>query len=188
MLSKFYCSIELSKTSSDQINSFLKKWGVSEKCLFQSHHLTIYEIPLLKFSEFSLNESKILQIHEVQMNRTYLSDETRFMVMSPGGDNPKNKKSVHRSKIGIRFTKRSALFNELDAIRKHLSFLDNQAIPLTSSKTGRNDNAYGIKRFIPHITLINRNNNLLNNLYDLGAAFREHLPEITFSDIKMEVK
>ena len=122
------------------------------------------------------------------MNKTYLSEETRFMVMSPGGDNPRNKKSVHRSKIGIRFTKRSPLFNELDAIRQHLSFLDNQALPLTSSNTGRNDNAYGVKRFIPHITLINRNNNLPNNLHGLGAKFREDIREITFSDIKIEVK
>ena len=188
MLSKLYCSLELCKSTSIEINKFFKDWGLNEKCLFNTHHLTIYEIPILKHDVLTKNEDQLQSILSHQLINQYSSDETRFMVMSPGGDNPNNKKSVHRSKVGIRFTKRSPLFDELDSLRQKLSFLDNQALALLSSTTGRNSNAFGIKNFKPHLTLINRNNNLPNNLFEIGAAFREHISELIFSEIKLEVK
>ena len=188
MFSKLYCSLELSKTTSIEINNFFKDWGLNEKCLFNTHHLTIYEIPILKHEVLTNNEDRLQSILSHQLKNHYASVETRFMVMSPGGDNPNNKKSVHHSKVGIRITKRSPLFDEIDSLRQKLSFLDQQAFPLTSSITGRNNNAYGIKEYKPHVTLINRNNNLPNNLFTIGAAFREHISELIFSEIKLEVK
>ena len=93
---------------------FNKEYYIDNTRIARNMHLTLYHSrrPMLSLTEYSK-----------QVNYSIDTLDTRFMVMAPGGENPRPNISASKNKVGIRI-KRSCEFRSIidkyrEAIIKH---------------------------------------------------------------------
>lgn len=166
----------LERSTEKRICEFFCDTGVPMEAIQKGMHLTIYhsQVPLL--SDIP-EQSRISVIANV--------DETRFMVMAPGGENSKPNLAPTRRSVGIRLTKRNSAIPEIIQFRRNAYKLE----PEFRARKNTSDwtNAFGARHFQPHIKLLRPGNGLDHNLTEIGKKFREHFDELKFSKIAVKV-
>lgn len=113
---------------------------------------------------------------------------TRFMVMAPGGENPRPDIDPRRRSIGIRFGKRNRAIEQIQELRADVYRLETEETVRGRTPTDAKRNAFGARHFQPHVTLIKRGGNVHRDLSKLGAIFRTELQEIEFDLFRIEVR
>lgn len=113
---------------------------------------------------------------------------TRFMVMAPGGENPRPDIDPRRRAVGIRFNKRNRAIEQIQKFRASVSRLETEKTVRGRTPTDARRNAFGARHFQPHITLIKRGGNVHHDLSKLGMIFRAELQEIEFDLFRIEMR
>jgi len=156
-----------------EISDFFSiNYGVPTDCIERGMHLTLYH-SRRKLPYYQKKQSLV----SIELNVS----ETRFMVLAPGGENPRTNLIPSKGSVGIRLTKRNIAITDIleirrDAYKHEPTFKDRK-----NSSDWRN--AFGAPRFQPHIKFLRPGNGLDYNLTTVGAAFRESFQCLKFSKI-----
>ena len=168
-----YALLSLDEDSEKEISDVLeKKCGISKKHIQRQMHLTIYhgqrKLP-------GINSSTTYEIIKANVN------ETRFMVMAPGGENFRKNINPARRPVGIRLTKRNIAIPKILELRRSIYKHENQT-PIKNWKQKTSDwkNAFGSSHYQAHMTMIRPDSNINKNLMLIGKIFRNELKTIHF--------
>jgi hypothetical protein len=163
----------LSIEDENKITSFFEqKFNIPTNLIVRGMHITMYhtQIPI----NLPITDKKIISIDaDVK--------ETRFMVMAPGGENPKKNINPASKSIGIRLTKRNIAIPSILEIRRKI--YQNEPIFKNRKNTSDWKNAFGAKNFQPHMTLLKPGNNISDDLTKVGTLFRENFQDLKFQKI-----
>jgi len=113
--------------------------------------------------------------------------QTRFMVLAPGGENPRPELEPRLYKVGIRIQRANVARAEIRAFRDQLLRHETRHVlggrlPSTSQR-----NAFGARRFQPHIALIRPGSRIDRDLTKMGEMFRDRLKHLTFDRFSIEI-
>ena len=174
-----YALLWVDEDSEKEISEVLKyKCGVDKEHIQRRMHLTIYHS---RRRLIGIKRSKTYETIKVDVK------ETRFMVLSPGGENPKKNIDPNNSPVGIRLTKRNIAVPRLVQLRRSLYKNENEKV-LKNRRHRSTDwkSAFGSNHFQAHILMIRPGNRIDKNLTNIGKIFRQELKYIYFN--KFEIK
>ena len=167
----------VSKQSEQAIlDTLSRNCGILRRVLHSSLHLTVYHgrrhLPGLA------DEDRAVRIVAAVV-------ESRFMVMAPGGENPKPGIDPRQRSIGIRLTKRNLAIEAIQELRAQVYQFETPQIVGRRAPTTAWNNCFGARHYQPHITLIRPGHKVDRDLTTLGADFRAELQEIEFDRFKI---
>ena len=175
---KIYYLLYLSFKSEEHIRKVLiNDCNIPAEYIQRGMHLTLYHsrrhMPLL------------------EMNTTYLSiesntNETRFMVLAPGGENPRSDLIPAQRSIGIRLTRRNDAIKEIINLRRS-AYRCEPELKRANGRTTDWRNAFGARHYQPHIKLINPGTAIDKDLKKIGDVFRKKIKKISFSKAEYKV-
>jgi len=90
---------------------FVSEFGITPPYIISNMHLTVYHARRPMPGVVSVTEA---------VNVVLQASETRFMVMAPGGENPRPDLDPARCKIGIRVHKQSSVLPAILKFRERL--------------------------------------------------------------------
>jgi len=106
--------------------------------------------------------------------------DTRFMVLAPGGENPRPNLLPAKKKVGVRIH-RSSKFREKILEYRHQFFLHETPKVLGVRKpSSKTRNAFGARNFQPHIAILKPGSGIQTDLTDVGENFRDVVQAIHF--------
>jgi hypothetical protein len=154
------------------ISFFEDKFNIPTNNIVRGMHITLYHslIPI----NLPIKDKNIISI-DVDV------EETRFMVMVPGGENVKENILPSSKGIGIRLTKRNIAISKILEIRRNI--YQNEPILKTRKNTSDWKNAFGAKNFQPHMTLLKPGNNIPSDLTEVGNLFRKNFKQLNFKKL-----
>ncbi|CAM3929537.1 hypothetical protein MUGA111182_17780 [Mucilaginibacter galii] len=172
-----WANFRVAKKSVDHIREFfINEIGVQPESLVKNLHLTVYHsrrpMPNVK-------ETKVSCILSVD------TMETRFMVLAPGGENPRPDLIPADRKIGIRIHRTSQLRIPIEKYRSRFFLHENRRILGKRKPSTKLKSAFGARHFQPHIALLLPGNNMPLDLKTIGDAFRDYVQEIHFDQFQI---
>jgi hypothetical protein len=175
-----YAGIYLSRHDEDAVREFLSYgWGIPHNQLTRRFHLTIYRAPIKL-------PALIPAVEQISIECDIA--ETRFMVMAPGGENPRPDIEPSRHRIGIRLTRRNAGLEEIHRLRQRLCWYETAEVVGTRRSSDRNYNAFGARYYQPHLTLLLPGTHIERDLREIGNAFRQHFQWVRFDTFRIELR
>jgi hypothetical protein len=113
--------------------------------------------------------------------------DTRFMVMAPGGENPRPELEPGQRKVGIRIQKQSDAMPTILAYRGRLLQCETMDVLGWRAPSTTKKNAFGARHFQPHIAMLRAGSNIDRDLAPLGRLFREEIGILTFDSFVVDV-
>ena len=114
--------------------------------------------------------------------------ETRFMVLAPGGENPRPELEPRRRSVGIRLTRRNSAIDEIQTLRESMyRFEISEVIGVNRKPTSAWSNAFGARHYQPHIKLLKPGSGISRDLTVLGEIFRTEIEFIRFNAFEVLV-
>lgn len=150
---------------------FTNEYNISPEFLVPNLHLTIYHSrrPMTDIEE--VNKSCLVSIDTL---------DTRFMVLAPGGENPRPTLIPAENKVGIRIHKSSKFRDKILEYRQEFFLHETPKILGLRKPSSKTRSAFGAKNFQPHITLLNLGSGIQTDLTEVGNNFRDSVHEIHF--------
>jgi hypothetical protein len=106
--------------------------------------------------------------------------ETRFMVLAPGGENPRPELDPSRRSVGIRLTKRNRAIDQIQRLRAGIYRFETLAVIGERTPTSAWTNCFGARHYQPHIKLLRPGSGIERDLTKLGEIFRSDMEWIEF--------
>ena len=158
---------------------FLEELGLRKGSIQRWMHLTVYHgrRPLPGLVE---------RLSHVHVSAD--TGETRFMVLAPGGENPRPEFSPRRRSLGIRLTKRNSSIGAIQRLKESVYRFETDIIIGNRHPTSPWRNCFGARNYQPHIKLLKPGNGVGRDLTVVGRAFREHIPTIEFDRFEIVSK
>lgn len=180
MPSRTYAKLCLSTESEAAIRQFfVQHCGIRRKFVQRKPHLTVYFAPL--------ELRGLREIHEL-VNIEVDTAETKFMVMGPGGENSRPELDPAQNIIGIRLTRRNLAREKVLSFRRQLYPFEQTLTLKKRRPTDDLRNAFGARRFQPHITLLHAGSGISRDLQPYGQAFRERITSLKFDYFVIEIR
>ncbi len=169
----------LSRRDSQRIRRFfVREIGVNPQCVQRNLHLTVYHaarrLPGLK--PFSERTRVVLA-----------ASETRFMVMAPGGENPRPNLEPARRKVGIRVHRQSEAMRGIEELRARLLQYETSDVLGKRKTSTHRRSAFGARNFQPHVTLLRPGSGIDRDLTKIGTRFREEFEAFTFNRFLVQI-
>lgn len=169
-----YAMLWVSPRSVAQISEFLGSEGISEDAIDRRMHLTVYYASRL-LPDLPLEK----QTRRVQIEADVM--ETRFMVLAPGGENPRPDIDPATKSVGVRLTKRNQAIDEIQSLRSEMCGLETPEVVGNRQPSTAWRSCFGAKRYQPHIVFLRPGSGIDRDLHPLGASFRSHIQKIEFN-------
>ena len=152
-------------------NFFIDEYNISPEFLVSNLHLTIYHSrrPMPDVEE--IFKSCHLSIDTL---------DTRFMVLAPGGENPRPNLVPAKKKIGIRIHKSSKFREKILEYRRQFFLYETRKVLGTRKPSSKTRNAFGARHFQPHIAILKSGSGIQTDLTEVGDNFRDSIHEIHF--------
>jgi hypothetical protein len=157
---------------------FAKETGINVSSVSRRMHLTVY-FAIARMPEVAPVSEKICI--------TVPTIDTRFMLMTAGGEVAKPGAEPTNHKIGIRIQKRSIAMVAINEFRARLVQHESAEVLGSRASTTRNRSAFGPPRFQPHMTVLEPGNGAPPDLTPLGTRFRETLSDLTFDEFVIDI-
>ncbi len=167
--------LTLSKRSELEIVDFFEnEYGIHSDYIVNNMHLTIYHC-----------RRNIYEIENKVQNIYFTIDtlDTRFMVLAPGGENPRPNLIPANKKCGIRIKKNSEFKIYLNNLREPFIELEQKLRFKNRKHSTFNKNAFGARNYQPHISLLKAGSGIMTDLTDIGTNFREQIIELEFDKL-----
>ena len=158
---------------------FMYSYDIPESAISNQFHLTVYHARRL-----------IPGIIEKSVPVQITADvaETRFMVFTPGGENPMPGLNPGQRSVGIRLTRRNKAISHIQDLRKSLYELETpDVIGRQRTPTSAWRNAFGARHYQPHIKLLDPGSGIDRDLTKLGAIFRSEIEVIKFDLFEVKI-
>jgi hypothetical protein len=109
--------------------------------------------------------------------------ETRFMVLAPGGENPRPELIPSKRSLGIRLTKRNEAIPDILKLRRDAYKYE----PVFKNRNNTTDwrSAFGSRYFQPHIKFLRPGNGLDFDMTSVGDNFRKTFKFLNFSKFRV---
>lgn len=138
----------VSKASARDIrNFFVNRIGLKGDALKSDLHVTVYyarrSLPSLPNREERID----IEIDPVNL---------RFMVMAPGGENPRPDIDVSSHEIGVRIKRTAPERSRIEELRARLYTYETPELLGDRRASDHRRNAFGARHFQPHITLLKK--------------------------------
>lgn len=115
------------------------------------------------------------------------ASETRFMVMAPGGENPRPDFDPALRKIGIRVRRNTEAMTVILSYRSRLLCAETESVLGARKPSNHRINAFGARQFQPHMTLLKPGSNIDRDLTRMGTAFRSTFDTLNFDRFIVDV-
>jgi len=157
---------------------FVARFGVKPNRVIRNMHLTVYHArrPMPGIRTGSWHVNLILR-----------ASETRFMVMTPGGENPRPDIDPAGRSVGVRVHKRSAAMRDIQDYRKQLLKHETMRVLGPRSPSTATSSAFGARYFQPHMVILRPGSGIGRDLSLIGGPFRETLGELRFDRFVVEI-
>lgn len=177
---EIYALLHVSRESETQVRRFLiQRAGLNERAVRRGLHLTVYYarrmLPNVRNSAQSVG---------IEAN----SSETRFMVMAPGGENPREELVPNRKTVGIRLTRRNAAISAIQDLRRSLYERETKELIGSRKRTTAWTSCFGARHYQPHITLLYPKSGVEDDLSNLGKVFRDEILTIDFDRFEIVIR
>lgn len=171
-----YAFLCLTRDSESRIAEFLLSQGINPNSIQSGMHLTVYH---------ARRRLPGVCAERRSVDITADTAETRFMVMVPGGENPRDDTDPRRQSVGIRLTRRNRAIKQIKTLRQEMYRLETPAMLGSRRPTTAWTNAFGARHYQPHIKLMGPNSGVPYDLTSIGAALRDSLKTIRFGDFRV---
>lgn len=174
-----YALLWLTRECEGRIRDFLHSAGVPVSAIQRGMHLTVY-----------YGRRPLPGLPLVRKPATITADvfETRFMVLAPGGENPRPELDPARRSVGIRLTKRNRAIAEIQKMRRSIYELETLRVVGTRKRTTAWTNCFGARHYQPHIKLMRPGSEIERDMRPLGESFRAAFNEISFGKYEVKVR
>jgi len=167
-----WAQLHVSNKSMLEINRFFRyEYNINPDYIIQRLHLTVYHArrPMPNL----INQSDACRI-------AFDTLDTKFMVLSPGGENKKPGLIPGNRKVGIRIQKNTDCRVKINHYRSALLIHETPQVLGTRKASTLSKNAFGARHFQPHISLLRAGSNIPTDLTEVGANFRDTIQQIIF--------
>ena len=164
--------LRVSAKSAARITAFFgEHYGVRANRLQSNLHLTIYHgrRPLPGLSEYS---------RPVRISAP--TAESRFMVLVPGGENPRDSIDARAHSVGIRLTRRNDAIAAIQYLRRQVYRLETRGVVGGRKLTTAWTNCFGSRNYQPHVQLLRPWHKIDATLTEIGSLFRSEIEDIHF--------
>jgi hypothetical protein len=173
-----WAQLLLSDKDVARVREFLSQgMGIKPKYVVSRLHMTLYH---------ARRPMPDLVVGVEEVNVIVPASQTRFMVMAPGGENPRPEFEPAKRKVGIRVQKQSQAMPQLQALRRRLIRHETPAVLGRRERSTARTSAFGARSFQPHMTLIRAGSGIQFDLKPLGDAFRSAIDELRFDRYLIE--
>ena len=172
--------LTVSKASEGLIRKFfLDNYDLRPNRLSTDLHLTIYHgrRPL----PASGQECRSIEV-SVDMA------ETRFMVLAPGGENPRPDLAPRELSVGVRLTRRNRAVDAIQRLRESVYRFETPEIIGNRNPTTARTNCFGSRNYQPHIQLLKPWHKIDSSLSEIGERLRSEVQCIEFDRFKIEFR
>lgn len=167
-----WAQLRVARKSAIEIHDFFRsEYRISPQFLISNIHLTVYHSRRPMFGLEECERSCHLSVD------TY---DTRFMVLAPGGENPRPEIVPGKRKVGLRVKRDSKLRDKINEYRNLLLAYETPYVLGNRNPSSKSKNAFGARNFQPHMSLLKAGSGIQDNLTEVGENFRESVPEIYF--------
>ena len=176
-----YALLWVARRDEHRISDFFNSWGIPEESIQRGMHLTVY---------YARRVLPGLSPHKLSRKVEIGADaaETRFMVLAPGGENPRPELDPARRSVGIRFTKRNKAISQIQGLRTEMRLFETPSVLGRRKPSTRWSSCFGARTYQPHIKLLRPGNEVDFDLTTLGKAFRMAFTTIEFCRFSVEVR
>ena len=157
---------------------FTLELGIKSRFIVRNMHITVYHARRPMMGVISGCEPVKIVLPAA---------ETRFMVMAPGGENPRPELEPGKRKVGIRVHKQSSALPLILHYRNRLLEHETTKVLGRRSPSTRKRNAFGARHFQPHMTLLRAGSGIDRDLTITGVTFRSLLGNLTFDKFSIDV-
>lgn len=157
---------------------FCSEIGLKKKDVVPNMHLTVYHSRRPMPGVTQTSEQAEVVIDAV---------DTRFMVMAPGGENPRNDLDPKKKKIGVRLHRQSPARLEILRYRNRLLQFETREVLGRRKPSTATRNAFGAQHYQPHMTLLRQGAGIDGDLKVIGAAFREAMGRLVFDRFTINI-
>ncbi len=157
---------------------FVSECGIRKGYVVRHMHLTVYHArrPLPGLVGVREPASVILS-----------AAETRFMPMTPRGENPRPEIEPARYPIGIRIHRQSTAMPAVQLYRSRLLKYETPAVLGGRKPSTHKRSAFGARAFQPHVSLLYAESGIDPDLKPIGHRFREVIGNLTFDTFRIEI-
>jgi len=152
--------------------------GIKPKALIRNMHMTVYHARRPMFGLIACNEA---------VNVFVPIAETRFMVLAPGGENPRPELEPRLKKVGIRIQKKNIARERIQELRNRLLLHETAEVLGSRRPSTHTANAFGARHFQPHLALLRPGSGIDRDLTKVGAVFRQKMQSLTFDRFCIEI-
>lgn len=157
---------------------FVREFGIPARKIVRRMHLTIYHARRPMRGVEPTDEEAIVVCP---------ANETRFMVMAPGGENPRPNIDPARRKVGIRIHRQSCAMAEVLAYRERLLKYETKWVHGFRPPSDHRKNAFGARHFQPHVALLRAGSGIQSDLTVIGERFRAEIGNLRFDRFQIEI-
>ena len=151
--------------------------GIPRRAIAANLHLTVYHARRHLPGLFPRQET---------VDITAEVHETRFMVLAPGGENPRPDLEPSKRSVGIRLTKRNTAIPEIQLLRSSMYGLETPRVVGSRKKTTAWTNCFGARAYQPHVKLLYPGRLVALDLTATGRTFRSALSSIRFDRFQVK--
>lgn len=174
MTSQFevWAQLHISNKSSLEICRFFQdEYNIEPEYIIPNLHLTVYH-----------SRRPMPALTEIRKSCYHSIDtlDTRFMVLAPGGENPRPSLIPGNRKVGIRIKKDSDFRLIINKYREQFIIHETKEVLGARKASTKSKNAFGARHFQPHISILKSGSGIPTDLTEVGANFRDSIQEIFF--------
>lgn len=174
-----WAQLFLSDQDSVRISDFFtSEVGLKRSCIVRRMHITVYHARRPMLGVLSGSEST---------NVLLPTAETRFMVLAPGGENPRPELHPAIRMVGIRVHKQSSSLAAVLGFRDRLLQCESERILGARAPSTLTRSAFGARHFQPHMAILKAGSGIDRDLTLVGVPFRAALGNLTFDRFTISV-
>ncbi len=148
----------------ERIRQFLtQQMGIHPRYIFGRMHLTVF---------YARRFVPELQPLIEEANVLLPAQDARFMVLAPGGENPRPDLDPAANKVGIRVHRQSSASPLIQSYRARLLAYETLTVLGIRKPSTAKTSAFGARHFQPHMTLLRSGSGIARDLTMIGEEFR----------------
>ena len=176
-----YALLWLSRRCETNIAEFLTSWGIAHGSIQRGMHLTVYYARRPLPGLLQNQPPRRVAIEADVM-------ETRFMVLAPGGENPRPELEPAKRSVGIRLTKRNTAIEQIQVLRREMLLLETAQVVGQRKPSTAWTSCFGSRHYQPHIKLLRPGSEIDRDLTSIGKYFRACFKTIEFGKYKINTR
>ena len=167
-----WAQLLLSRADEARVRAFLEeRFGVRPDRIARRMHLTVYH---------ARRPMPEVQTISERAEVCVLASDTRFMVLAPGGENPRPELEPAFRKVGIRVRRNTDAMATILRYRSRLMVAETASVLGTRKPSDHRRNAFGARHFQPHVTLLKPGSGVDRDLTKIGTTFRAAFGTLKF--------